>query len=126
MKVTVIMESQAVPGKEELEALLWNSEFPSPAESIPVKPMLEWKTKTAEKILAEGFRLNPEVDSIAILDDLPLGTVIQDSVGKVYRRSEGYYYDGPHDWQSFDGDFWDVIDFVMPVRIVAYNAYLQD
>ena len=121
MKAVVIMESQATPGKAELEALLWDSEFAAPA-----KPLLEWKAKTAEKILAEGFRLNPEVDSIAILDDLPLGTVIQDAVGKVYRRSEGYYYDGPHDWQSFDGDFWDVVDFVMPVRVIAYNAYPQD
>lgn len=126
MEATVIMESKAIPGQEALEAVLWNSEFPAPAGSVNVKPLLEWKKKTAEKILAEGFRLNPEVDSMPILNDLPLGTVIQDEAGTVYRRAEGYYYDGPHDWQSFDGDFWDVIDFVMPVRIIAYGAYRQD
>lgn len=63
------------------------------------------------------------IDSIKELDSLPLGAVIQDSDGIVYRRTEGYYYDGPHDWQTFDGYFWDVIDFVLPVTLIALNAH---
>lgn len=63
------------------------------------------------------------IDSMPELDALPLGAVIQDSTGKVYLRAEGYYYDGPHDWQAFDGTFWDVIHFVMPVKLIALNAY---
>lgn len=63
------------------------------------------------------------IDSIKVLDALPLGAVIQDSNGIVYRRTEGYYYDGPHDWQTFDSYFWDVVDFVMPVTLIALNAH---
>lgn len=68
----------------------------------------------------EHFRV---IDSMPELDALPLGAVIQDSAGRVYLRAEGYYYDGPHDWQAFDGTFWDVIHFVMPVKLIALNAY---
>lgn len=77
--------------------------------------------------VSEGMASSPGIgkviDSIKELDDLPLGAVIQDSNGIVYRRTEGHYYDGPHDWQTFDGYFWDIVDFVMPVTLIALNAY---
>jgi hypothetical protein len=111
-------------GKMALEEILRASDLPVPAGSMRLPAYVEWKEKTAQKIMETGFRPHPILNLFEQVDELPLGTVIQDDSGAVYRRAEGVYYDGPHEWQSFDGDFWDVDAFVFPVRIIAHGAYL--
>lgn len=87
------------------------------------KSASEQEESLLSSVVPAGYVKNRVINTIAELDALPLGSVIQDKEGSCYRRAEGMYYDGPHDWQSFDGDFWDVDDFVMPVTLIASNAY---
>lgn len=53
------------------------------------------------------------------LDALPVGSVIRADSGEVFeKQTDGPYCDGPHDWQSFEGTFWNGETFVFPATVL--------
>lgn len=73
----------------------------------------------AETILAAGYRKPRTITTVEGLDALPAGSVIRADNGEVFeKQTDGPYCDGPHDWQSFEGTFWNGETFVFPVAIL--------
>ena len=75
--------------------------------------------EVADAILAAGYRKPRTLTTVEELDALPATTIIRASNGEVFQRdTDGPYYDGPHDWQSFEGTFWNGETFVFPATVL--------
>ena len=89
---------------------------PSPATQ---KTLREHASLVVATIDAVDLRKTRTITTVEELDALPATTIIRASNGEVFQRdTDGPYYDGPHDWQSFEGTFWNGETFVFPATVL--------
>lgn len=80
-------------------------------------------TRIAAKILAAGYRKPRTITAVEELYALPTGTVIRADNAEVFeKQADGPYCDGPHDWQSMEGTFWNGETFAFPATILYEPA----
>lgn len=73
----------------------------------------------ADAILAAGYSKPRTITTAEELDALPPSAIIKGAGGTTYEKQiDGPWHDGPHDWQSFEGLFWDSWDVRLPATVL--------
>ena len=79
----------------------------------------EFDHAVAGRLIAAGYRKPRTITAVEELDGLPTGTVIRADNAEVFeKQADGPYCDGPHDWQSMQGTFWNGETFVFPAAVL--------
>jgi len=71
----------------------------------------------------ETIQQTRTITTVEELDALPDQTVIIDAAKVVYQKDvDGPWCDGPHEWQSTEGTYWDVDNVPLPVTVLYEPA----
>lgn len=96
--------------RDELAELIWD------------EGACDWRhgpNEAADAILAAGYSKPRQVSNVEKLDALPADSVVRGSNGQAFEKQAlGIWHDGPHDWQSFEGTFWDVDAILLPATVL--------
>lgn len=96
---------------------------PRPWAEVPAWSYGARYREQARVALAAADAVDPRkprtITTVEELDALSVGSVIRADNGEVFeKQADGPYCDGPHDWQSFEGTFWNGETFVFPITVL--------